>query len=139
PMFDSVVIVTDRTVLDKQLQDELRRSGMDSAYYENIERSSGSKSSALARALLDRKRVIIVTIQTFSYVQNILNQERSLRDRNFAVIIDEAHSSSSGSTALDLRLALTGVRDEAFQQLSPSERLRIMQEGRGLPPNISFY
>lgn len=139
-VFDSVIIVTDRTVLDDQLSEELAQLKLDPALVESIERGgSDSKSKKLADALVGGKRILTVTLQTFPTAREIIHANATLRDRNFAVIIDEAHSSTSGTTALSLRDALTGEADEEFQRLSVDEQLLALQSGRGLPSNISFY
>lgn len=139
-VFDSVLIVTDRTVLDDQLSEELAQLKLDPALVESIERGgSDSKSKKLADALIGGKRILTVTLQTFPTAREIIHANATLRDRNFAVIIDEAHSSTSGTTALSLRDALTGEADEEFQRLSVDEQLLALQSGRGLPSNISFY
>lgn len=139
-LFQSVIIVTDRTVLDDQLRDELRQLKLSPTLVENIERyGSDSKGKKLAQALTDGKRIISVTLQTFPSARDIILQSTTLRARNFAVIIDEAHSSTSGTTAVDLRNALTGESDTEFQKLSTEEQLCALQEGRGFPKNISFY
>ncbi len=109
-VFDKVIIVSDRRVLDAQLQQAINQvddtSGtvavIDSAA---IRRSGGSKSRALLDALTGSALVIVVTIQTFPYVKNLL--EEKLGDRNFAVIVDEAHTSQSGTTASELKKVLT--------------------------------
>lgn len=138
--FDSVIIVTDRTVLDDQLSDELRQLKVDRSLIASIERyGSDSKSKKLADALVSGKRIIVVTLQTFPTAREIIASEAALRDRNFAVVIDEAHSSTSGTTALSLRDALTGDLEEDFQKLDTKAQLEALQAGRGLPGNVSFY
>lgn len=138
--FDSVIIVTDRTVLDDQLSDELRQLKLDRSMIASIERyGSDSKSQKLADALTSGKRIIVVTLQTFPTAREIIASDVSLQDRNFAVIIDEAHSSTSGTTALNLRDALTGDSDHNLDKLRDRERVLELQKGRGLPKNVSFY
>ncbi|PKV80471.1 type I restriction endonuclease subunit R [Nocardia fluminea] len=109
-VFDKVLIVSDRRVLDAQLQQAVEQvddsvgtvAVIDSAA---VRRSGGSKSRALLDALTGSSLIIVVTIQTFPYVKGLL--ETSLGDRNFAVIVDEAHTSQSGKTAADLKKVLT--------------------------------
>lgn len=108
--FDKVLIVSDRRVLDAQLQQAVEQvddtvgtvAVIDSAA---IRRSGGSKSRALLDALTGSALIVVVTIQTFPYVKGLL--ETTLGDKNFAVIIDEAHTSQSGKTAADLKKVLT--------------------------------
>ncbi|MDV2980844.1 UNVERIFIED_CONTAM: DEAD/DEAH box helicase family protein [Actinomycetes bacterium ARC8] len=109
--FDKVLIVSDRRVLDKQLQQAVEQvddtvgtvAVIDSAA---VRRSGGSKSRALLDALTGSALIVVVTIQTFPYVKGLL--DTTLGDKNFAVIIDEAHTSQSGKTAADLKKVLTG-------------------------------
>lgn len=109
-VFDKVLIVSDRRVLDAQLQQAVEQvddtvgtvAVIDSAA---VRRSGGSKSRALLDALTGSALIVVVTIQTFPYVKNLL--ETTLGDRNFAVIVDEAHTSQSGKTAADLKKVLT--------------------------------
>lgn len=109
-VFDKVLIVSDRRVLDAQLQQAVEQvddtvgtvAVIDSSA---VRRSGGSKSRALLDALTGSALVIVVTIQTFPYLKGLL--ETTLGDRNFAVIVDEAHTSQSGKTAADLKKVLT--------------------------------
>ncbi|GAA1769372.1 type I restriction endonuclease subunit R [Nostocoides vanveenii] len=109
-VFDKVLIVSDRRVLDAQLQQAVEQvddtvgtvAVIDSTA---IRRSGGSKSRALLDALTGSALIIVVTIQTFPYVKGLL--ESTLGDKNFAVIVDEAHTSQSGKTATDLKKVLT--------------------------------
>ncbi|MGY1829006.1 type I restriction endonuclease subunit R [Geodermatophilus sp. SYSU D01180] len=109
-VFDKVLIVSDRRVLDAQLQQAVEQvddtvgtvAVIDSAA---VRRSGGSKSRALLDALTGSALIVVVTIQTFPYVKGLL--ETTLGDRNFAVIVDEAHTSQSGKTAADLKRVLT--------------------------------
>jgi type I restriction enzyme R subunit len=121
-VFDKVLIVSDRRVLDRQLQDAVDQvddsSGsvavIDSAA---VRRSGGSKSRALLDALTGPALIVVVTIQTFPHVKGLL--ETTLGDRNFAVIIDEAHTSQSGKTAADLKKVLA----EGSEEITESEEL----------------
>lgn len=109
-VFDKVLIVSDRRVLDAQLQQAVEQvddtagtvAVIDSAA---VRRSGGSKSRALLDALTGSALIIVVTIQTFPYVKGLL--QTTLSDKNFAVIVDEAHTSQSGKTSADLKKVLT--------------------------------
>jgi type I restriction enzyme R subunit len=108
-VFDKILIVSDRRVLDAQLQQAVEQvddtvgtvAVIDSAA---VRRSGGSKSRALLDALTGSALIVVVTIQTFPYVKALM--ETTLGDKNFAVIIDEAHTSQSGKTAADLKKVL---------------------------------
>lgn len=109
-VFDKVLIVSDRRVLDAQLQQAVEQvddtvgtvAVIDSTA---VRRSGGSKSRALLDALTGSALIVVVTIQTFPYVKGLL--ETTLGHKNFAVIVDEAHTSQSGKTAGDLKKVLT--------------------------------
>lgn len=99
-VFDTVVVVTDRRVLDKQLQDTIsqfeHKAGVVQVISEN--------SAQLAKALNEGTPIVVTTLQKFGF---ILDQVGALGQRNFALIVDEAHSSQSGTAARKLREALT--------------------------------
>lgn len=98
PLFDSVIVVTDRRLLDKQLRDNIKEF----SEVKNIV-APAYKSSELKSALENGKKVIITTIQKFPF---IIDGIADLSDKRFAVIIDEAHSSQSGSAADKMNQAL---------------------------------
>ncbi len=104
-LFNSVIVVTDRTVLDDQLQDTINQfEHVDGVVGRiNREEGDGSKSEKLAAALENSQPIIIVTIQTFPYVLRAIENSVSLKQRCYAVIADEAHSSQTGSTARQLK------------------------------------
>ena len=106
--FHSVIIVTDRTVLDDQLQETIYQLEHVDGVVERINRNEGqgSKSDKLAAALEQSKPIIIVTIQTFPHVLKAIENSVSLKERNYAIIADEAHSSQTGSTARQLKEVL---------------------------------
>ena len=141
PYFHSVVVVTDRTVLDKQLQDAIGQIEHQTGVVCAIDREQSSlpKSQQLAQAMLEGTPIIICTLQTFPYAQKLILQETSLRERRFAVIIDEAHSSTGGSTADDLRYVLTGQSEAEWDNLSKEERLSVWQASRQRPGNASYF
>jgi len=103
PLFDSVIVVTDRRLLDKQLRDNIK----DFSEVKNIV-AHAEKSSDLKTALESGKKIIITTIQKFPF---IIDGISDLSDKRFAVIIDEAHSSQSGSAHDNMNRAM-GVADE---------------------------
>jgi type I restriction enzyme R subunit len=112
-VFDSVIVVTDRTVLDAQLQDAIKQIDNDAGIVTAIDideaRKQGatSKSGLLAKALTSGKLIIVVTIQTFPFAMEEIRQNTGLRGKRFAVIADEAHSSQTGQTATKLKSVLT--------------------------------
>jgi len=104
-LFDSVIVVTDRTVLDKQLQETIYQFDHKQGVVERITSDGGAKSSQVVAALEQKKPIIIVTIQTFGKVIEKLGSQE-MQDHNFAVIADEAHSSQTGKAAASLKQAL---------------------------------
>lgn len=139
--FDSVIIVTDRTVLDAQLQEAVQQLDHQYGVIEAIDRSTSNKpkSQQLAEALLKKTPIIVVTIQTFPFAMEAILTEQSLKDRRFAVIIDEAHNSQTGSTAQGLRAALSLDDKVKLEEMSVEEILLAMQSSRVQPNNVSHF
>lgn len=100
-IFHSVIVVTDRTVLDDQLQDTIYQFEHADGVVGRINRDEGqgSKSEKLAASLEGSQPIIIVTIQTFPFVLDAIENSTSLKERCYPIIADEAHSSQSGRTA----------------------------------------
>jgi type I restriction enzyme R subunit len=107
-VFDSVIVVTDRTVLDDQLQDAIYQIDHKSGVVVPITRGGAdSKSTALTNALTERAQIIIVTIQTFPHALKAIRTSGALVGRSFAIIADEAHSSQTGNTSAKLKHVLS--------------------------------
>jgi len=121
-LFNSVIVVTDRTVLDSQLQDTIYQFEHAHGVVRPITRDIGSqsKSEQLAEALASNTRIIIVTIQTFPALFDALDKRPQLAEGNYAVIADEAHSSQTGSSASKLK-ALLAAAGETVESDSGSE------------------
>jgi type I restriction enzyme R subunit len=99
-VFDTVIVITDRRVLDRQLQETISQFEHKAGAVQKIDQNS----EQLAKALNDGVPVIITTLQKFQF---ILQKVQGLKDKKFALIVDEAHSSQSGYAAQKLRRALT--------------------------------
>ena len=99
-LFDSVIVVTDRIILDRAIADEIHDFATVAGVVKSVQRGSQSLADALEKGY----RIIVTTIQKFTNARKHLNE---LRGSRFAVIIDEAHSSQSGENAKDLKLTLT--------------------------------
>jgi len=141
-LFDTVIVITDRTVLDNQLQETIYQFEHKEGVVTRINRElsrSGSKSSQLADSLEQKSAIIIVTIQTFPFVLEEIQKRTSLKKRNFAVIADEAHSSQSGSTAKKLRQVLTQEQLDEGVELSADEVLAATISARTQLKNISYF
>ncbi|TBN56477.1 type I restriction endonuclease subunit R [Glaciihabitans arcticus] len=138
-VFDSVIVVTDRTVLDSQLQDAIKQIDAKTGVVAGIESSGGSKSAALAAALKAGTQIIVVTIQTFGFV---LDQLGSMKGKSFAVIADEAHSSQTGTTANKVKKVLGGDELADFQdggEVDMEAVLAAEMESRAAASNISYF
>lgn len=126
-VFDSVIVVTDRNVLDAQLQDAIKQIDNAQGIVVAIDRdeaskAGGSKSGLLAEALSAGKLIIVVTIQTFPYAMAEIRANKGLKGKTFAVIADEAHSSQSGQVASKLKAVLTA---EEVQELEEGGELDV--------------
>lgn len=141
-VFDSVIVVTDRTVLDDQLQDTIYQFEHADGVVERINRATGegSKSEKLAAALERGQPIIVVTIQTFPHVLDCIEKSANLRRRNYAIIADEAHSSQSGRTAGQLKEVLN--REETAddtEQPTAEDKVNESVAARRGAKNISYY
>ncbi len=138
-IFDSVIVVTDRTVLDAQLQETIYQFEHKTGVVAKIESKAGVKSEQLTKALLDRTPIIIVTLQTFPWALRVIREQGSLRTRRFAVIADEAHSSQTGSAASALSNVLSAEQIQEGEEISTEDLLLAAMEDRATHPNISFF
>ena len=140
-VFDGVIIVTDRNVLDSQLQDAVKQIDHQFGVIAAIDRekSSKSKSKQLAEALLAGTPIIVVTIQTFPYAMEAVVTEKKLKDKRYAVIIDEAHASQTGSNATKLQAALSLSNKGEMAAMSVEELLEALQKSRARPKNLSHF
>ncbi|RLV58243.1 type I restriction endonuclease subunit R [Parashewanella curva] len=140
-VFDSVIVITDRTVLDNQLQDTIyqfdHNEGMIARV--NREEAQGSKSSQLASELKASTSIIIVTIQTFPHVLEAIRKDSTLAGRSYAVIADEAHSSQTGTTARKLREVLMAEQLDGDEELDSEDMLRLSLEARKGSNKLSYF
>lgn len=150
-VFDSVIVITDRVVLDKQLQDTIYQFEHKHGVVQKIDESSRQLAEALESAV----PIIITTLQKFPFVSRQLAkmaEERgeadgcTLKSRHCAVIVDEAHSSQGGETATDLKAVLggQGLREEAAKYMAENdeddvEELYRSMAKRGRQANLSFF
>ena len=139
--FDSVIIVTDRRVLDDQLQDTIYQFEHTDGVVGRINRKEGdgSKSEQLAAALEQSQPIIIVTIQTFPFVLKAIENSTSLKDRCYAIIADEAHSSQTGATAQKLKEVLMVDTRDVHEDLSTEDILDAAVAARRASSNISYF
>ncbi|RJT46094.1 type I restriction endonuclease subunit R [Rahnella woolbedingensis] len=139
--FHSVIVVTDRTVLDDQLQDTIYQFEHAEGVVGRINNKTGegSKAEKLAAALENSQPIIIVTIQTFPFVLKAIENSLSLKQRQYAIIVDEAHSSQSGSTARQLKeaLMLEDTGDDA--ELTCEDIMDATMAARRGSTNLNYY
>lgn len=130
PMIDSVLVVTDRRILDKQIRDNIKQF-MQVANTVAWAEHSGD----LRKVIQDGKRIIITTIEKFPYV--VPDIGASHKQNRFAVIIDEAHSGQSGRNSAQMNLALSGLASE--DEMDNEDKINAMMEGRKLLTNASYF
>ncbi len=140
-VFQSVIVVTDRTVLDDQLQDTIYQFEHAEGVVGRINRQEGqgSKSEKLAAALEGSQPIVIVTIQTFPHVLKAIENSVSLKERNYAIIADEAHSSQSGRTAGKLKEVLMTEAEDEDVEITHEDAVNASVEARKGSTNLSFY
>ena len=128
PLFDSVIVVTDRRLLDKQLRDNIKEF----SEVKNII-APAHKSSELKSALEKGKKIIITTIQKFPF---IIDGIADLSDKRFAVIIDEAHSSQSGTAADNMNRVLGETEDS---EVDAQDKILNAMKSRKMRGNASYF
>jgi type I restriction enzyme R subunit len=106
-VFDVVLVVSDRNVIDSQLQDALFDFQRTTGVVATIKNTDGSKSAALAEALSGNKKIVVCTIQTFPFALEAVRELAATQGKRFAVIADEAHSSQTGEAAAKLKALLS--------------------------------
>lgn len=155
--FDCVVVITDRRVLDQQLQDAIYQI----EHAQGVVKAIDQDSKQLATALIDGTKIVITTLQKFPFVlrgllhvagaethETATAEEKAqartwqteIAKRRYAVIVDEAHSSQTGETARELKALLgTSAGDDAEGEADWEDRLNQVMASRGKQPNLSFF
>lgn len=139
-VFDTVVVVTDRKVLDRQLQQTIWQIDHTPGLVKRIDKDSAQ----LARALQEGVPIIITTLQKFPFAR-VTGALDALPERRYAIIADEAHSSQTGETAREMKQGLgAGVKDLELQQYDKLEadaedEIRHVMESRQQQKNLSFF
>ena len=130
-VFDSIIVVTDRRILDKQIRDTIKQFAQVGATVGHAEHSGD-----LRRFITEGKKIIITTVQKFPWIVDEIGADH--RTRCFAILIDEAHSSQGGkaSAAVNMALSANGEADEAE---TAEDRINRVMEGRKLLPNASYF
>ena len=162
-VFSSVIVVTDRLSLDSNIKKTIKQLKNTPGYVTEIgtdaegrRTSDASKSKQVAKALSDRREIIVVTLQTFLFAWPIIVSDPNLNGRNFAVIIDEAHSAQEGSSAAALKSALNTASDKLKLAIAKdtvdrnadiditdedmvTEYFSRLQAANVMPKNVSFF
>ena len=146
-VFDKVIVITDRLVLDRQLQETIYQFEHAKGVVVKIDKNSDQLAEAISG---EQAKIIITTLQKFPFVLSKIDE---LKGRRYAVVVDEAHSSQTGSAAKELRAVLSKGED-AGHELLDAERVEKTEEegrgdgedqlvatvaGRGRQDNISFF
>ena len=157
-IFDCVVVITDRRVLDKQLQDAIYQI----EHAQGVVKAIDEDSRQLAAALVDGTKIVVTTLQKFPFVlrgllhvagaessENATEEEKktasewqkAIAGRKYAVIVDEAHSSQTGETARELKAILGAKVQLANGEDEPDgeDILNQVMQSRGRQPNLSFF
>ena len=129
-MIDSVIVVTDRRILDKQIRNTIKQ-------FMQVKNTVvwAEHSGELRQAIQDGKRIIVTTVEKFPYIVSEIGQEH--RTHRFAIIIDEAHSGQSGRNAAQMNLALSGLASD--DEMDNEDRINAMVEGRKLLNTASYF
>jgi type I restriction enzyme R subunit len=130
PMIDSVIVVTDRRILDKQIRDTIKQ-------FMQVKNTVvwAQHSGDLKKAIQDGKRIIITTVEKFPYISQEIGQEHI--NNHFAIIIDEAHSGQSGRNSANMNLALSGMASD--NEMDNEDKINAIVEGRKLVKTASYF
>ncbi|EKP4839424.1 type I restriction endonuclease subunit R [Campylobacter upsaliensis] len=131
-VFDSILVVTDRRVLDRQIQENVKSFTENRNLVEAI--TEGSKQ--LKAALEEGKKIIVTTIQKFPYIADEITH---LQNKSFAIIIDEAHSSQSGKNAEEMGKAISNKDDKETGEVDLEEELIKIIKNKKFQKNASYF
>jgi type I restriction enzyme R subunit len=130
-VFDSIIVVTDRKILDQQIKDTIQHFAQVGATVGHAEHSGD-----LRRFIAEGKKIIISTVQKFPFILDEIGSDH--RGRRFAIVIDEAHSSQGGRTSAALSMALSSAGTEEDDETLEDQINRLM-EAKKLLPNASYF
>jgi type I restriction enzyme R subunit len=131
PVFDSVIVVTDRVNLDKQIKNTIKQFAQVSSTVGHADNSGD-----LRRFLREGKKIIISTVQKFPFILDEIGDEH--RGSKFAIIIDEAHSSQGGRTAAKMNIALSADGAEEEEE-DYEDKINAIMQARKMLPNASYF
>jgi type I restriction enzyme R subunit len=130
-IFDSIIVVTDRRILDQQIRDTIKQFAQVGATVGHAEHSGD-----LRKFIAEGKKIIISTVQKFPFILDEIGSEH--RGRHFAIVIDEAHSSQGGRTSAAVSMALSTAGAEEDDETLEDKINRLM-EAKKLLPNASYF
>ena len=131
-VFDSIIVVTDRRILDKQIRDTIKSFAQVGNVVGHAERSGD-----LRRFIHEGKKIIITTVQKFPVILADMGDEH--RQNKFAIIIDEAHSSQGGRTAAKMNMALSPDISESDEEESTEDKINALMESHKMLSNASYF
>lgn len=140
-IFDTVLVVSDRKVIDNQLQDVIHGFERTAGVVATVKGGGGSKSSELAEALSGDKKIVVCTIQTFPFALEAVRELAATEGKQFAVIADEAHSSQTGEAASKLKQLLSAEEMEALSEggeISSEDILAAQMASRASDKGITY-
>lgn len=140
-LFSTVIVVSDRNVIDSQLQDALFGFQRQLGVVATIKNEESSKSAALAEALSGDKKIVVCTIQTFPFALEKVRELAATEGKKFAVIADEAHSSQAGTAAANLRAVLSPEEIKEIEEggeISAEDLLAAQMTNRADDKGITF-
>jgi type I restriction enzyme R subunit len=140
-LFDTVLVVSDRNVLDAQLQEAIFDFERTKGVVATITSDNGSKSGQLAHALAGDKKIVVCTIQTFPHALKLIEELTATQGKRFAVIADEAHSSQTGEAAAKLKAVLSAEELAELNDggdISNEDILAAQMASRAKDSNITY-
>lgn len=140
-IFDTVLVVSDRTVIDGQLRDAIFSFERTTGVVATIKGEGNSKSAELAEALSGDKKIVVCTIQTFPFALTAVRELTSTQGKTFAVIPDEAHSSQTGEAAAKLKAVLSAEELATLEDggdISNEDVLAAQMTGRAAESGITY-
>jgi type I restriction enzyme R subunit len=140
-IFDTVIVVSDRRVIDGQLQDAIFQFERTKGVVATIKGEGGSKSAELAEALVAGKKILVCTIQTFPFALKEVRRLAAAEGKTFAVIADEAHSSQTGEAASKLKETLSAQELEELKdggEVSTEDLLAAQMKARAADAGITY-
>jgi type I restriction enzyme R subunit len=140
-VFDTVLVVSDRRVIDGQLQDAIYSFERTAGVVATVKGDQGSKSAELANALSGDKKIVVCTIQTFPFALKAVRELAATQDKRFAVIADEAHSSQTGEAASKLKQVLSAEEQKELEDggtISSEDILAAQMASRAAETGITY-